>query len=84
MYTKSFKSGGYISSYLHAINKDATPTNYNYYLVVDLIFRYLSIKYVVTYKVSSFNLNLRCTSTNQSNNIALILAFKSGCYYSFI
>lgn len=27
MYTKSLVSGGYISSYLHAINIQVTPTN---------------------------------------------------------
>jgi hypothetical protein len=58
MNTKSLSKGGYISSYLVAINIDATATNWTSLFVIYLDEKYLSIKLIVKNKLSGCNLKL--------------------------
>lgn len=79
MYTKSFASGGYISSYLHAMCIDVTPTSCRIFRLTSSCERYLSIMLTVRYKVSGSNLNLECTLSSQSTKIFLIFSLMSVC-----
>ena len=78
MDTQSETAGGKISSYLHAINNEEIPTNCNFARNTCSLIKYRSKMFTVSHRVSGSNLNRKCTSTNQSTNIARIFLLMSG------
>ena len=76
-FRRSFKSGGYISSYLVAISKAATPKRCSYVFLIHCLARYLSIIDIVTYRVSGCKRNFRCTSIIHSTKNPLEVSLTS-------
>ena len=67
------------SSNLQAIKNEEMPTSCRRALLMGTLDRKRSMMFTVSHSVAGYNLNLKCTSTNQSTRMERILLFKSSC-----